>query len=68
MSVIAGMILVGERSLRMNRGDKCLRRLAGRPLLRHVAFDPSPQAETLAIGANRDRSRFEDPTRTELTS
>lgn len=58
MSGIAGIILAGGRSLRMGGGDKCLRPLAGRPLLRHVVDRLLPQTETLAISANGDPSRF----------
>lgn len=68
MSGIAGMILAGERSLRMEGGDKCLCRLAGRPIWRHVTFRLSLQTETHAIGADGGRSRFEERILTELTT
>ncbi|HWK63326.1 MAG TPA: molybdenum cofactor guanylyltransferase MobA [Rhizobiaceae bacterium] len=58
MNVIAGIILAGGRSRRMGGGDKCLRRLGGRPLLRHVIDRLAPQAGPLAISANGDPSRF----------
>lgn len=50
MSGIAGIFLAAGRSLRVGGSDKCPRRLA----------------DTLAISAGGDPSRFEDRVRTEL--
>ncbi len=43
----------------MGGGDKCLRPLAGRPLLTHVIARLRPQVRGLVLNANGDPSRFE---------
>ncbi len=42
----------------MGGGDKCLRLLAGRPLLAHVIDRVRPQVGPLALNANGDPARF----------
>jgi molybdopterin-guanine dinucleotide biosynthesis protein A len=42
----------------MGGGDKCLRLLAGRPLLAHVIERAAPQVGALVINANGDPARF----------
>lgn len=58
MDRIAGILLAGGQSRRMGGGDKCLRRLAGRPMLGHAAARLGPQVGALAISANGDPRRF----------
>jgi molybdopterin-guanine dinucleotide biosynthesis protein A len=53
-----GVLLAGGRSRRMGGGDKCLRPLAGRPLLRHAIDRAAPQVDTLLINANGALDRF----------
>ncbi len=55
---VAGVVLAGGQSLRMGGGDKCLRRLAGRPLLAHVIDRVRPQVGPLVLNANGDPGRF----------
>ena len=55
---IAGVLLAGGASRRMGGGDKCLRLLAGRPLLAHVIDRVRPQVGPLALNANGDPARF----------
>ena len=44
----------------MGGGDKCLRPLAGQPILAHVIARLAPQLSKLAINANDDPPRFAD--------
>jgi molybdopterin-guanine dinucleotide biosynthesis protein A len=53
-----GLLLAGGRATRMGGGDKCLRLLAGRPLLDHVLERLRPQLRRLLINANGDPARF----------
>lgn len=55
---IAGVILAGGLSRRMGGGDKCLRELAGRPLLAHIVERVRPQVASLVLNANGDPARF----------
>lgn len=55
---IAGVILAGGLSRRMGGGDKCLREIAGRPLLAHILERVRPQVEPLVLNANGDPARF----------
>lgn len=55
---IPGVILAGGLSRRMGGGDKALREIGGRSLLRHVIDRLSPQAAPLALNANGDPARF----------
>ncbi len=55
---IAGVLLAGGRARRMGGGDKCLRPLGGRPVLRHVIDRASPQVSALVLNANGDAARF----------
>jgi molybdenum cofactor guanylyltransferase len=55
-----GIVLAGGRSRRLGGGDKCLRPLAGRPILAHVIARARPQVAALALGANGDPARFAD--------
>jgi molybdopterin-guanine dinucleotide biosynthesis protein A len=54
------MILAGGLARRMGGGDKSLRLLAGRPILRHMIERLQPQVAALALNANGDQSRFAD--------
>ena len=56
--LIAGVLLAGGQSRRMGGGDKCLRKLGGRPLLAHVIGRASPQCDVLVLNANGDAARF----------
>ena len=53
-----GVLLAGGRARRMGGGDKCLRRLAGRPLLAHAIERIAPQVGRLVLNANGDPARF----------
>ena len=53
-----GVLLAGGRARRMGGGDKCLRPLAGRPLLAHVIDRVAPQVGPLVLNANGDPGRF----------
>lgn len=55
---IFGVILAGGQGRRMGGVDKAFVRLAGRPLVAHVADRLEPQVERLAISANGDAARF----------
>ena len=55
---IAGIVLAGGLSRRMGGGDKCLRLLAGKPILAHIIERARPQVEALALNANGDPARF----------
>ncbi len=55
---IAGVLLAGGQSQRMGGGDKCLRLLAGKPLLAHVIERARPQVAALVLNANGDPARF----------
>ncbi len=55
---VAGVLLAGGRARRMGGGDKCLRALAGRPLLAHVIERAAPQVSRLLLNANADPARF----------
>ncbi len=55
---IAAVLLAGGASRSMGGGNKCLRLLAGRPLLAHVIDCVRPQVGPLALNANGDPARF----------
>ncbi|MFQ5773294.1 MAG: molybdenum cofactor guanylyltransferase MobA [Kiloniellaceae bacterium] len=55
---VAGVLLAGGRSRRMGGGDKCLRRLAGKPILAHVIARAQSQVGPLVLNANGDPARF----------
>jgi len=55
---IGGVLLAGGLSRRMGGGDKALLRLAGRPLVRHIAERLAPQVDALVVNANGDPARF----------
>ena len=57
-SEIVGVLLAGGLARRMGGGDKCLRPLAGRPILAHVIERVRPQVADLVLNANGDPSRF----------
>ena len=58
MEQVAGVILAGGLSRRMGGGDKSLRALNGKPLIRHVIERLSGQSGPIALNANGDSSRF----------
>ena len=55
-----GAVLAGGLARRMGGGDKPLRPLAGRPLLRHVLDRVAPQVAAVVLNANGDPTRFAD--------
>lgn len=57
-AAVAGVLLAGGQSRRMGGGDKCLRPLAGRPLLAHIIARARPQVGPLVLNANGDPARF----------
>ena len=57
---IVAVLLAGGKARRMGGGDKCLRPLAGKPILAHVIDRIRPQVEALVLNANGDPSRFDE--------
>jgi molybdenum cofactor guanylyltransferase len=57
---VVGLLLAGGLARRMGGGDKCLRPLAGRPLLAHIVERLRPQLARLVLNANGDPARFSD--------
>jgi molybdopterin-guanine dinucleotide biosynthesis protein A len=57
---VAGVLLAGGLSRRMGGGDKCLRPLAGKPILAHVIERIVPQVQVLVLNANGDPARFQE--------
>ncbi len=55
---VAGVLLAGGQSRRMGGGDKCLRPLAGKPILTHIIARARPQVAALVLNANGDPARF----------
>ncbi len=55
---VAGVLMAGGQSRRMGGGDKCLRTLAGKPILTHVIDRVRPQIGPLVLNANGDPARF----------
>ena len=55
---VAGVLMAGGQSRRMGGGDKCLRALAGRPILERVIERVRPQVGPLVLNANGDPARF----------
>ena len=57
---VVGVLLAGGQARRMGGGDKCLRQLAGRPILAHVIDKVRPQVDALILNANGDPGRFDE--------
>ncbi len=55
---VAGVLMAGGQSRRMGGGDKCLRALAGKPILAHAIDRVRPQVGPLVLNANGDPARF----------
>lgn len=55
---VLGVLLAGGQARRMGGGDKCLRELAGRPILEHVILRARAQVQALVLNANGDPARF----------
>jgi molybdopterin-guanine dinucleotide biosynthesis protein A len=55
---VIGLLLAGGKSSRMGGGDKCLRLLAGRPIIARIIERLKPQVSGIVINANGDSSRF----------
>jgi molybdopterin-guanine dinucleotide biosynthesis protein A len=55
---ILAVVLAGGLARRMGGGDKCLKLLAGRPILAHVLERLDGQAERILLNANGDVTRF----------
>ncbi len=58
IGIVAGVLMAGGQSRRMGGGDKCLRPLAGKPILSHVIDRVRPQVGPLVLNANGDPARF----------
>lgn len=56
--VVVGILLAGGTSSRMGGGDKCLRPLAGRPVLDRIIERLKPQVAEMIVNANGEPSRF----------
>jgi molybdopterin-guanine dinucleotide biosynthesis protein A len=52
------VVLAGGLARRMGGGDKCLKLLAGQPILAHVLQRLNGQAERILLNANGDVTRF----------
>lgn len=57
-SSILGAIIAGGQATRMNKENKALKLLAGKPLVEHIAARLAPQVDGLIINANRDSDTF----------
>ncbi len=57
---VAGVILAGGQAQRMGGGDKTLKSLDGRPMLRIIIERLRPQVDGLALNANGDPARFDE--------
>ncbi|MDX1711612.1 MAG: molybdenum cofactor guanylyltransferase MobA [Rhodovibrionaceae bacterium] len=55
---VCGVLLAGGLARRMGGGDKCLRPLAGRPILSHIIERLRPQVDGMVLNANGDPARF----------
>jgi molybdopterin-guanine dinucleotide biosynthesis protein A len=55
---IMAVVLAGGLARRMGGGDKCLKLLAGQPILAHVLERLDGQAERILLNANGDPARF----------
>jgi molybdenum cofactor guanylyltransferase len=55
---VMAVVLAGGLARRMGGGDKCLKMLAGRPILSHVLERLHGQAERILLNANGDLARF----------
>lgn len=55
---IMAVVLAGGLARRMGGGDKCLKPLAGRPILAHVLERLDGQVERILLNANGDPARF----------
>jgi molybdopterin-guanine dinucleotide biosynthesis protein A len=55
---VMAAVLAGGLARRMGGGDKCLKLLAGRPILAHVQERLDGQAERILFNANGDPARF----------
>jgi molybdopterin-guanine dinucleotide biosynthesis protein A len=55
---LVGVVLAGGRSTRMGGGDKCLREIAGRPILAHIVERARGQVDALILNANGEAARF----------
>lgn len=53
---VAGVVLAGGLGRRMGGGDKCLRPLAGQPLIGHVIARARPQVAALLLNVNDSAS------------
>lgn len=58
-SPVCAVLMAGGQSRRMGGGDKCLRDLAGQPLLSYIVDTAKSQADRVIINANGDPSRFD---------
>lgn len=56
---VAGVVLAGGLGRRMGGGDKCLRTLAGQPLIGHVIARARPQVAALLLNVNDGASAAE---------
>ena len=59
-SPIVAVLLAGGLARRMGGGDKCLREVAGRPLLSRVIERILPQVDHVVLNANGDPERFSE--------
>jgi molybdenum cofactor guanylyltransferase len=55
---VMAVVLAGGLARRMGGGDKCLKLLAGRPILAHVLERLDGQAARILLNANGDPARF----------
>ena len=55
---VVGVVLAGGRASRMGGGDKCLRKLGGKPILARIIDRLTPQVSEIVINANGPSGRF----------
>lgn len=53
-----GAIIAGGQATRMNKQNKALKTLAGKPLAEHIAFRLCQQVDSFIFNANRDKELF----------
>jgi len=58
MKGVVAVLLAGGQARRMGGGDKCLRRLGGRPMLSWVIERTAAQVDAMILNANSDPARF----------
>lgn len=56
---VVGLLLTNNAHRNQHCGEKCLKKLMGRPILSYVVEQVSPQVSSLILNANGDPTRFD---------